>query len=142
MKGDDISGFTPPVDKLFAAAMDSGIYTVGIGDGGNEIGMGNLKDVIAEKLPVTPCIIRTADLIIADVSNWGAYALCAELGSLSGKKLLPDYQKIITFIRHTVSLGSVDGVTKLNTATEDGYPPEVSKEIYNRLSEVRSNGTD
>lgn len=142
MLGADISEHTAPVDRLFTAATEAGIYTVGIGDGGNEIGMGNLRDVISCKLNILPCVVETTDLIISDVSNWGAYALCAELGILNGKKLLPEYKAIFSIMERMVAYGFVDGVTKKHTATEDGYPPEVSFQIINSLLEVQSHGTD
>ena len=142
MLGADISEHTAPVDRLFKTAMNAGIYTVGIGDGGNEIGMGNLRDVISCKLNISSCIVETSDLIIADVSNWGAYALCAELGILNGKKLLPEYKYIMSFMERMVDSGYIDGVTRQHTATEDGYPPEVSFQIINSLLEVQSHGTD
>ncbi len=62
---------TAPIRKLFrnTARLDylfeHGIPSVGIGDGGNEIGMGNLAEVI-------PGVDR---LVLASVSNWGV--LCS-----------------------------------------------------------------
>ena len=50
-------------------ARQEGIPTFGVGDGGNEIGMGNLKEVIMSKLALTPCDIEVDALIIATVSN-------------------------------------------------------------------------
>nr|MCR5783483.1 DUF4392 domain-containing protein [Clostridia bacterium] len=142
MLGADISEHTAPVDRLFTAATEAGIYTIGIGDGGNEIGMGNLRDVISCELNILPCVVETSDLIIADVSNWGAYALCAELGILHRKKLLPEYKYILSFMERMIDSGYIDGVTKQHTTTEDGYPPEVSLKIINNLLEVQLHGTD
>ena len=51
MRAADITPFTARLDYLF----DMGIPSVGIGDGGNEIGMGNLADVI----PTVPSLPRT-----------------------------------------------------------------------------------
>ena len=52
MRGRDITPQTARVDYLF----DGGVPSVGIGDGGNEIGMGNLIDVIpsVDSLPDEP----------------------------------------------------------------------------------------
>ena len=41
-KGEDISKFNAKIDHLF----DQHPHSVGIGDGGNEIGMGNLREII------------------------------------------------------------------------------------------------
>ena len=68
----------------------------GIGDGGNEVGMGCIKETIKEILPTgancgCPCgagthsDIATDLLLVAMVSNWGAYALEALLAIAKGK---------------------------------------------------------
>ena len=70
MRARDITPQTARLDYLF----DGGVPSVGIGDGGNEIGMGNLVDVIpsVDSLPDDPAISRVDRLVIASVSNWGA----------------------------------------------------------------------
>jgi len=62
MRARDITPQTARVDYLF----DRGIPSVGIGDGGNEIGMGNLIDVIpsVDSLPDDPAVSRVARLAI------------------------------------------------------------------------------
>ncbi len=50
--------------------------------------MGNLSEVISEKLELVPCKVKTDFLIIASVSNWGAYGLVSALGELTGNSLL------------------------------------------------------
>ena len=80
--GWDISADTAPLDYLF---QDEGWRppwtTIGIGDGGNEIGMGVLPpDIIEQHIPNGALIAgrtRTDFLIVAGVANWGAYALLA-----------------------------------------------------------------
>lgn len=52
-----------------------------VGDGGNEVGMGKvygkvLSSKIANAKEIA-CVVPTDHLIIASVSNWGGYALCA-----------------------------------------------------------------
>ena len=135
MRGADISEYTPPIDDVFSLAYKNGIYTAGIGDGGNEIGMGNLAGVISNNLDISPCVVPVCDLIVAAVSNWGCYGLCAELGRIAGIRLLPSYDDIFSFLKHIVSLGAVDGVTGANTATVDGFSPEMSREIITRLEQ-------
>ena len=77
-------------DQLFSACHSHGILTIGIGDGGNEIGMGKIKKELASVFPdMTKCACpcggsifadqKTDCLIAACVSNWGAYALAAYL---------------------------------------------------------------
>ena len=54
MRGVSIKAHSARVDLLFDLARGT-IPTVGVGDGGNEIGMGNLRGPIREKLALTPC---------------------------------------------------------------------------------------
>ncbi|MDR7188243.1 hypothetical protein J2Y46_001059 [Microbacterium sp. BE35] len=85
--GWDISGDTAPLDYLF---QDDGWAapwtTIGIGDGGNEIGMGNLPPEIVERdIPNGEKIaaVTGADyLLVAGVANWGAYALLTAIAAL------------------------------------------------------------
>ena len=133
MRGISISDQTAPIDKMFELAAASSILTIGIGDGGNEIGMGNLKDIISEKLDLVPCTVPVDDLIIATTSNWGAYALVAYLALLSQYDLFPTYEKIADCLSRMVSLGCVDGVTKKPETSVDGFPPTIEKEIVEAL---------
>lgn len=78
--GWDISGDTAPLDYLFEdQGWTAPWKTIGIGDGGNEIGMGVLPaDIVEKDIPNGPLIAaRTkADfLIVSGIANWGAYAL-------------------------------------------------------------------
>ncbi len=96
-QGKDISYGHCRADILFKEAYESDVRTVtiGIGDGGNEVGMGNIHDDLYEWLPhgdvcccgcgggiipETKCDV----LISSTVSNWGASALAAALAILKG----------------------------------------------------------
>jgi hypothetical protein len=83
----DITPWTAQVDDLLAAP---GALTIGIGDGGNEIGMGALAaEVRAELGRAEPALTPADHLIVATTSNWGAYGLVAYLSRLAGHDLLP-----------------------------------------------------
>lgn len=134
MRGVSIKENTAPVDMLFAKYLGQ-IPTIGVGDGGNEIGMGNMKDVIAEKLSLIPCKVCVDRLVIATVSNWGAYGIVAYLALLSGdKSLLPGYKWVASYLKSIVALGSVDGVSKENVPSVDGFPQEIEEEIMSDLT--------
>jgi len=84
--GWDISGDTAPLDYLFEdEGWTAPWKTIGIGDGGNEIGMGVLPaDIVEKDIPNGTLIAaRTkADfLIVSGVANWGAYALLAAVAA-------------------------------------------------------------
>ena len=62
----DISQYTAKLDYLFTEDTPS----VGIGDGGNEIGMGKLADVIPTVPSLAePCVTATTELVISSVST-------------------------------------------------------------------------
>lgn len=134
MRGVDISEFTVPIDKLFDLAKENDIYTIGVGDGGNEIGMGNLKDAILKELSLVPCKTETSDLIIATVSNWGAYGLLAEISVLLGENFFVSYDEIFSYLERTVSIGSVDGVTKKRTPTVDGFNEFIERTVVDEIN--------
>lgn len=80
MRGHDLAAFTAPAHRLFET-MPSHVISIGIADGGNEIGMGRIPwDVIHANVHLggkIACRIPAHRLIVAGTSNWGAYALAA-----------------------------------------------------------------
>lgn len=69
MRGVSISEFTAETDILFELLYKK-IPTIGVGDGGNEIGMGNVAELISQNLKLVPCAVKVDCLVIATVSNW------------------------------------------------------------------------
>ena len=132
MHGESIHSHTAEIDRLFDAAYGK-VPTIGVGDGGNEIGMGKLADVIEQELDLVPCRTKADRLVIATVSNWGAYGIAAYLAKLSGKAVFPPVEDVKAYLRRTVSLGSVDGRSEQNVCTVDGYTPAESEEVYAAL---------
>lgn len=124
MRGKSIAAHTAPLDRLF---LHTALPTVGIGDGGNEIGMGNLAAEIAEKLSLVPCEVSVDHLVIATVSNWGALGVCAALGQL------PEEQLYLQAYETGETLGFVDGITKETAQTEDGFPMEIGLKLLREL---------
>lgn len=136
MSGVSIRAHTAPVDQMFARAQGC-MLTIGVGDGGNEIGMGNLAAAISATLDLVPCRVGADHLVIATVSNWGGYGLAACLGQLSGRDLLPSFAEVYAFLQRTVALGSVDGVTCQCQPTEDGHDIATTREILEALSRAQ-----
>ena len=109
MRGRDISPQTARIDRLFG----HGIPSIGIGDGGNEIGMGNLAATVAAaaQLPDHPAVTRCDRLIAASTSNWGGYGLAAALSLSANCNLLPHIDADAACIRYLVDAGAVSGVS-------------------------------
>jgi D-glutamate cyclase len=120
------------------------IKTIGIGDGGNEIGMGKIPhEIIAKNIPygdLIHCRVPTDHLIVAGVSNWGAYALAAGIYVLRGVKPPPDLydpdreREILEIMVREGPL--VDGVTGKQTTTVDGLTWEEYVQPLIRIREI------
>ena len=136
MRGVSIREHTAQMDWLFIKARQRGIPTFGVGDGGNEIGMGNLKDVISGKLELVPCKVKVDTLVIATVSNWGAYAVAAYIQKMTGVRVLPKFSELKEYLTRIVDMGSVDGVTKEHTLSVDGFSLDVEREILDGLKNL------
>jgi hypothetical protein len=121
-KGVDISEFNAKIDHLF----DQFPNSIGIGDGGNEIGMGNLKSVIPglDRLPDNPCVTTTKELIIASCSNWGGYGLAAQLSLMAGQNMLPSVEQGYEWVKSTVAAGAVEGMSGERKDWVDARSPE------------------
>ena len=137
MRGEDITARCACFDYFVELA---GCPTIAIGDGGNEIGMGNVREVI-ETLNVVPSTTRCGELLVADVSNWGAYGLIAIIGYWQDEDLLERVSPAY-YLDYLSQRGSVDGVTRENTPTEDGFGVEVGQGIIEKLRELTGFGDE
>jgi len=126
LRGVDIGEFTAPLDELFLGGPWA---KLAVGDGGNEIGMGALpRSLIAHDVAhgeSIACATAADHLIVAGVSNWGAWGLIAALAVLR-----PDWRDAMlealdpardrAILEHAVRHGpAVDGVTALAELTVD-----------------------
>ena len=138
MRARDISPQTARLDYLF----DGGVPSVGIGDGGNEIGMGNLVEVIpsVDSLPDEPAISQVDRLVIASVSNWGGYGLAAALSQLTGQNLLPEAEDEAQMVQGMVDSGAVDGTTGDAVPTVDNFSMDENGAILARLHRLVNSG--
>jgi hypothetical protein len=99
--------------------------TVGVGDGGNEIGMGNVRARVARvsaKARQFASVVKVNHLVVAGTSNWGAYGIVAELSRLAGRDLLHTSDEEQAMVLACVQAGAVDGVTRRAEPTVDRLP--------------------
>jgi D-glutamate cyclase len=112
--GFQISSFTAKTDHLFRAAKVRGIATVGIGDLGNELGMGVVAADVRAEVPMGETIAATeaADVaMVANISNWGAYAIAACIAAMTGNEgAFHDGEAEIELIKACVNAGAIDPV--------------------------------
>jgi hypothetical protein len=131
MRGESISTGTACFDTF----MDlSDCPTIGIGDGGNEIGMGNVTEAL-KNLNIVPSTTSCDELIVTDVSNWGAYGIISFLSVWNNRDLLNEIVPM-DILKYISELGSVDGVTRINQLTEDGLDVSEGESILRELRRV------
>ena len=131
MRGKDISDFLAKFDLFFNLC---NCPTIGVGDGGNEIGMGNIYAELAQ-LPIIPSVTRCDELVIATVSNWGVYGIIAAMNRELRQDLFSLFDPV-AIVRHLVDRGAVDGKTGVAECTEDGFPLAVGLSIIAQLREL------
>jgi len=134
MRGENISARCASFDYFLTLA---NCPTIAIGDGGNEIGMGNVADTLTD-LNIIPSATCCDELLIADVSNWAAHGLLAMLSIISGKDMLARWDNL-AILNYLSERGSVDGVTRENTLTEDGLNADISEQLINDLRKIVKN---
>lgn len=131
MRGESISENTACFDSF----MDlSNCPTIAIGDGGNEIGMGKVAQAL-QGLNIVPSITTCDELIVSDVSNWGAYGIISFLSVWNKRDLLGEIVPL-DILRYISELGSVDGVTRINQLTEDGLDVSEGESVLLELRQV------
>ncbi len=125
-RGEDYSEGRARLDHVVLEAAKAGIPTIGIGDGGNEIGMGAIPDAVAAHIPhgaVLCSEIATDILFPVGVSNWGCYAVTAALAIMTGNEDLihtPDLERRL--LEASPQIGLVDGTSGRLEPTADGLP--------------------
>ncbi len=129
--GVDLGRYTAKLDLLFEMAAAP---TFAVGDGGNEIGMGNFADFLQDSLQRSPAVTTCDYPVLASVSNWGAYGFLASLQYLSRLELLPSFAEIESCLRYLVGCGATDGLFLTNTMSVDGKEYLLDREILEALS--------
>jgi hypothetical protein len=127
MRGLDITSHLSPAHLLFESE-DRKWTTIGIGDGGNEIGMGKIPwSTVRRNIPgggLIACRVPTDHLVVAGISNWGAYGLAAGVRALRGLPPDPelfDPSREKNLLQQMIQFGPlVDGVTGEATLSVDG----------------------
>lgn len=140
MRGYDLAAFTSPAHRLFET-LPAGVRSIGIGDGGNEIGMGKLPwDVIRANIEgghKIACRIPTHHLIVAGISNWGAYALAAGTTWLRQQydlaRLFDADREAQLWEATLVKEPLVDGVTAACQLTVDGLEWKAYRKTMDQL---------
>jgi hypothetical protein len=151
MRCRDMTHIVAPLDRAITAFGENAV-SIGIGDGGNEVGMGKVYDsVISSKLipnaPTIACVVATDLLLVSSVSNWGGYALAAAAAVVQAAatgqpvsellhKCLPSHEQELSMCRALVDAGARDGVSAQAALSVDGMPLQKSLDILNEIREI------
>ena len=134
-RGESVGAWNGPLDALFLKP-PRGLTTIGIGDGGNEIGMGNVRSRFLRQGPLArkiSSVVRVDHLVVAGVSNWGAYGVAAHLSILARQPLLHSPEEERKLVTACVEAGGVDGLTRRRVPTVDGLPLETHMAVVELL---------
>ena len=135
MAGHDITGRCCDAEPYLVKA---NCPTIAIGDGGNELGMGKVLDSLS-KLNIQPAVSTCDELVVADVSNWAAYTLCAVTRWLTDPKASTEHH-IQEDLEYLVARGAIDGVTGDATPTEDGFHAEEGERLMQAVHNALTSG--
>lgn len=149
-KGFDTTAQLSKVDILVSEAKARGVVTIGIGDVGNEVGMGLIRDEIRAEIPYgakcqCPCGAGIAPeeatdvLITASISNWGAYALSACMALLTKRMDVThssDVERRLLWA--CVQAGLIDGGSGHTDPAVDGVPENTHLAYVTMLGEIVS----
>lgn len=121
--GKNVSKGIAPVDLLYKEVASRGVLTVGVGDFGNELGMGAIYDAVRAETPAgancgcgcgggTACATSADVTVVVSVSDWGAYAISACLAHLKRDlAVLVGADVYRRILENAVRAGAIDGPT-------------------------------
>jgi hypothetical protein len=137
-RGRSVAAVNAPLDALFLRRR-SGTVTIGVGDGGNEIGMGRVRARVVRDVPngaKIASVVRTDHLIVAGTSNWGAWGVTAHLALVTGRALLHTPRDEARLTRAMVRAGAVDGLTGAARPSVDNLPLGLHQALLETLREL------
>lgn len=153
-KGFRLTDHCAKVDVLFARGKAQGVYTIGIGDGGNELGCGLIRDTVVGMVPyaatcqcpckgsVVPAFIPD-HLIITTISNWGAYGIEAALALLLDRREVVHARDVDRRVHELCAAAEAnnDGPGLLDPGT-DAVPAEIHGDFVELLGFMVQSGID
>jgi len=142
-RGEETTETIAKADQLVIEARECKIFTLGIGDGGNEIGMGLIRKQAEEILVhgIGKSVpggfaprISTDALLVAAVSNWRAYGVAACLAVLlHDRGVFHDDGVERRILESCAHAGFIDGVTGY---FEGGIPMDVHLALVRILGSI------
>lgn len=147
-RGQDVTAEHAGVEALFLLARHAGVLTIGVGDRGNELGFGSITPGRSSGIPLhrpcacpcrsgIACAIPAEVIVVASVSNWGAYAIVAGLAmGLGDLRLLHRPADEMRMLAACVGAGARDGISGEGRPTVDGLPGRTQRAVVMLLREA------
>lgn len=136
MRGVDYGQERARIDFVFDEATRRNIPSIAVGDGGNEIGMGNVADAVRQHIPFGDraaqggagigAMTQVDSLVTAACSNWGAYGIVAVWAALAQNSALlhtPAAERFL--LQRGVEIGLINSVAGRIDDRVDDIPSEV-----------------
>ncbi len=143
--GVNVTATAAKVDDLFLAVGEQGGLTIGVGDQGNELGMGGIREAVLRFTPRgaqcgCPCGKGTASAVpaqfavIGAAADWGAFGLAAALAHLlDAPDLLPDGRTIERTLWAAVQAGTIDAPAQHPAPAVDGVGEATEVRVWELL---------
>lgn len=130
------------LDQLFdKKIMSNDHLTIGIGDGGNEMGMGTVYEQIKKHVnngDKIACITPADILLTCGVSNYGGYALAKGISLCTNEYCQTNINFDRRILEDIVSIGAIDGVSLKAELSVDGR--NYDREIVPIIEEINQVG--
>lgn len=148
MRGRSLTHCVNNIEDLFVAASHAGVLTLGIGDGGNALGLGRLENVVIDNLPEgkdcgcgcgggIAAAVEATTLVTAVVSNFGATAVAAALAMLTGKRdALPPVELELRALEECIRGGGVEGRHYQTLPTVDGLGARAYEGVLHVIADI------
>jgi D-glutamate cyclase len=159
MSGKCMDAFVAPLDALLTVGCAVGggsspptRTSTGIGDGGNEAGMGRVHALVTVHIrngPLIACATPADALVTVGVSNWGGWALVAAAEAVAREEapqrlppglrpggLLPDEAAERAVAAAMIATGARDGITGALDGSVDGLPLDAHLGVLASLAAV------
>ncbi len=153
-EGKSLTDHCGKIDALFQAAREREILTMGIGDGGNELGCAAIRETVLRVVPhgarcTCPCggtvvpKVATDLLIAAAISNWGAYGIEAAMAILLERPEVMHTREIDARVHDLCAAAGAnnDGPGLLDVGT-DAVPAPLHGHIVDLLGQMVRSGID
>lgn len=152
--GQRLTDHCAKIDALFDAARKRGLLTIGIGDGGNELGCAAVRDAVLRVVPhgatcTCPCggtivpTVPTDHFVAASISNWGAYGIEAAMALLLGRPDILHDRDVDARVHDLCAAGGAnnDGPGLLDVGS-DAVPARLHGHILDLLHQMIQSGLD